>query len=190
MQQGIAFTDQATCGLQVRGLGVSDGLEDLAHELQEARVLEQRRRAAQAAGLALRADLLVDLYVEMAKQSLEKAKAAVAAGGNDPAELQRFVNDSECLVLTAEYYRLKVRAALAKRLLELTGGAKYATELRALMTESVAKYEAMFTHARKFYRAGSSMFDAKPWERAFNEKVKMDAELQEKWLAEFLSRKR
>ena len=138
----------------------------------------------------MRADLLVDLYAEMAKESLVKAKAAVTAGGNNPEELQRFVNDSECLVLTAEYYRLKVRAALAKRLLELTDDAKYATELKTLMAESVAKYEAMFTHARKFYRAGSSMFDAKPWERAFNEKVKMDAELQEKWLAEFLSRKR
>jgi len=138
----------------------------------------------------MRADWLVDLYVEMAQRSLEMAKAAVAAGGNDPAELQRFVNDSECLVLTTEYYRLKVRAALAKRLLELTGDAKYATELKTLMAESVAKYEAMFTHARKFYMAGSSMFDAKPWERAFAERVKMDAELQEKWLAEFLSRKR
>lgn len=138
----------------------------------------------------IRADYLMDLYVWMANESLAKAKAAVAAGGNDAAELQRFVNDSECLVLTAEYYQLKVRAALAKRMLELTGDAKYAEELKTLMTESVAKYEAMFTHARKFYKAGSSMFDAKPWERAFKEKVVMDAELQAKWLAEFLSRKR
>lgn len=131
----------------------------------------------------MRADWLVDLYVEMAKESLQKAKAALAAGGNDPAELQRFVNDSECLVLTAEYYRLKVRAALAKRLLELTDVEKYAQEFCQLMTDSVAKYRDMYTHALKFYRAGSSMFDAKPWERAFKEKVQMDYDLQMAWLA-------
>jgi hypothetical protein len=77
-----------------------------------------------------------------------------------------------------------VRAALAKRLLELTNDAKYAAELKTLMSASVVKYEAMFTHARKFYKAGSTMFDAKPWERAYNEKVKMDYDLQMKWLAE------
>ncbi len=131
----------------------------------------------------MRADWLVDLYVEMAKESLKKARAALAAGGNDPAELQRFVNDSECLVLTAEYYRLKVHAALTKRLLELTGDAKHAVEFRQLMTDSVEKYREMYTYALKFYRAGSSMFDAKPWERSFKEKVQMDYDLQMAWLA-------
>jgi hypothetical protein len=146
--------------------------------------LAQELAAGRASKDVIRADWLVDLYVEMAEESLVKAKAALAVGGNDPAEFQRFVNDSECLVLTAEYYRLKVRAALAKRLLELTDDANHATRLRALMTASAAKYEAMFTHAQRFYQAGSSMFDAKPWERAYKEKVQMDAELQEKWLAE------
>jgi len=131
----------------------------------------------------LRADLLVDLYLEMARESLARAEAAVALGGNDPDELRRFVQDSRCLVLTVEYYRLKVRAALEKRLLELTGEARHADALRAHMEASVAKYEELFTTARQYYRKGTSMWDAKPWERCFEEKVKPDRDRQLQWLA-------
>ncbi|HYC70387.1 MAG TPA: hypothetical protein VEB66_04210 [Opitutaceae bacterium] len=132
----------------------------------------------------VRADHLVDLYLALAKEALGKAQAAAARPVDDPAELRRFVHDSECLVLTVEFYRLKVRAALEKRLFELTGKPGHAGEFRRLMDESVSAYERMFTHARKGYRAGSSMWDAKPWERAFSEKVKLDHATQMKWLEE------
>lgn len=132
----------------------------------------------------LRADYLLDVYATMAREALARARSASARPVSDRAEIQRFVQDSECLVLTVEFYRLKVRAALQKRLFELTKKPEHAARFRQLMDESVPAYERMFTHARKAYRAGSSMWDAKPWDRAFDEKVKLDHATQLKWLAE------
>jgi hypothetical protein len=132
----------------------------------------------------IRVDHLLDVYLGMANAALAAAEAAAARPTNNPAELRRFVQDSRCLVLTVEYYRRKVRAALEKRLYELTGRAEHGAAFRAAMEASVPAYERLFTYARQFYRAGSSMWDAKPWERAFNEKVKPDYEQQMKWLAE------
>jgi hypothetical protein len=135
-------------------------------------------------GDVLRVDRLLGVYLAMANEALASAQAAAARPTNDPAELQRFVQDSRCLVLTVEFYRLKVLAALEKRLFELTGRPEHAAAFRAHMEASVPAYERMYTYARKFYRAGSSMWDAKPWERAFNERVKLDYAQQMKWLGE------
>ncbi|MBE2213256.1 MAG: hypothetical protein IAE82_05240 [Opitutaceae bacterium] len=165
----------------------------LPAELAERRSMPVAQVAAElAAGRdprdVLRADLLVDLYLEMARDALARAEAAAALGGDDAEELRRFVQDSRCLILTAEYYRLKVRAALEKRLLELTGGTQHADSLRAHMEASVAKYEELLITARLWYRKGTSMWDAKPWERCLEEKVKPDRDRQLQWLAERAAR--
>jgi hypothetical protein len=136
----------------------------------------------------VRADLLVELYLDLAREALGRAEVAAALGGDDPEELQRFVQDSRCLILTVEYYRLKMRAALEKRLLELTGAPAHADALRAHMEASVTKYEELFTTARQYYRKGTSMWDAKPWERCFEEKVKPDRDRQLQWLADRAAR--
>jgi hypothetical protein len=128
--------------------------------------------------------LLIEEYLAMAQQALATARAAAELSSNDPAELQRFVSDSECLVLTVEFYRLKVLAARAKRLFELTGDAKHAEELRANMIASVPAYESMMRKAQQHYRAGSSMWDAKPWQRCLDEKVIPDRDRQLAWLKE------
>jgi hypothetical protein len=171
--------DAYTIEIYKRRYGV-DTLRDL-RSMPVAQLAEELAAGREPAGV-IRADWLVDLYVEMAQRAVTKAKQAAARGGNDPAELRRFVSDSECLVLTAEYYRLKVRAALEKRLLEKTGDETHAEAFRGLMEKSVEKYREMATYAEQFYRAGSSMFDAKPWERAFTEKVQVDYALQMAWL--------
>lgn len=98
------------------------------------------------------------------------------------AELRRFGQDSRCLVMTVEYYQHKVLAALAKRMLEKTGDAKYAAQLREQMTVSVAKYEELITYAKQFYRGASSMFSARSWDDVLWVKVKGDFETQMKWL--------
>jgi hypothetical protein len=128
-------------------------------------------------------DKLIDLYLEMARRALDEAKAAAALETNDPAEMRRFVQDSECLVLTVEYYRHKILAALEKRLLEKTGDPARERAFRGHIEASVPAYERMFEHARRFYTKGTSMWDAKPWERCLEEKVKPDRDAQLAWLA-------
>ena len=159
-----------------------DELKDL-HSMPVAQLAEALAAGTSTDGY-IRPDRLIDLYLEMANRAREWAAKAASLKTNDPAEMQRFVQDSQCLIYTVEYYRLKILAALEKRLLEKTGEQKHATALREHMEASVKKYEQMFTYARQFYRAGSSMFDAKPWERSFEEKVKWDRDVQMKWLKE------
>jgi hypothetical protein len=132
----------------------------------------------------LRADRLLDTYHAMAVEARSLAEAAAERPVNDPAEVHRYVQDAECLILTVEFYRHKVRAALAKRLFQLTGERRHAEALRAHIVASVPAYEAMMATARRYYRAGSSMWDAKPWERCLAEKVIPDRDAQLAWLAE------
>lgn len=131
----------------------------------------------------VRPDHLLDLYHEMARQSRDLAQEAVALGGNDPAELRRFLQDSECLLLTVDYYRLKVSAALEKRHFQLTGDKRGLVRFRQLMESSVSCYEELMTTARRFYRSGTPMFHAWTWEKTFAHRVTWDCELQLKWLA-------
>jgi len=133
----------------------------------------------------VRPDHLLDLYLDMARQARAKAETAAALGGNDPAELRRFVQDADCLILTVEYYRTKVLAALEKKRFQLTGDKAGLKRFRALMDASVAKYGEMFTTARRYYQGGSPMFHAWSWEKTFERRVKWDHELQLKWLAGF-----
>lgn len=133
----------------------------------------------------LRPDHLLDLYLDMAKQSRDLARAAAARGGRDPAELQRFVQDSECLVLTVEYYRLKVGAALEKKLFQLTGQKSRLKTMAALMDESVDKYAELVRTARGSYRAATAMFHARTWEDALEKRVKWDRDLQKLWISGF-----
>lgn len=132
----------------------------------------------------LRVDLLLDTYHAMAVEARSLAQAAADRPVNDPAEVRRYVQDAECLVLTVEFYRHKVRAALAKRLFELTGERRHAEVLRKHVVASVPAYERMMTTAQRHYRAGSSMWDSKPWERCLAEKVIPDRDAQLAWLAE------
>ncbi|MBD5780422.1 hypothetical protein IEN85_13055 [Pelagicoccus sp. NFK12] len=125
---------------------------------------------------------LVQLYVEMAQRSKEIAQRMAALPGIDGAERARFVSDSECLILTARYYQLKIQAAFAKRMLIVSGEDRYADDLKEKMEESVRVYERLVSYARLHYVAGSSMWDAKPWERTLEDKVKWDRDEQMKWL--------
>ncbi|WP_438482591.1 hypothetical protein [Oleiharenicola lentus] len=176
--------DAYTAELYRKKYSGSGGNADL-RSLPVAQFAEMRARGESAEAF-IRPDALIDLYLEMAQTSLAKAKIAHArgAGGAHAAELQRFVQDSQALVYTVEFYRLKVRAALEKRLFELTKKPEHAAAFRAHMEASLPAYERMFTYAAKYYRAGSSMWDAKPWSRAFEEKVKLDYTTQLKWLEE------
>lgn len=130
----------------------------------------------------LRPDYLLDLYLAMAKESREKAEAALALGGNNPDEIRRFLQDSQCLVLTVEYYQLKVEAALQKRLYQLTGRKARLADFERAMEESVEKYAELIDYARQFYSAGTPMFHALSWEETFEMRVKWDYDLQMKWL--------
>ena len=128
---------------------------------------------------------LLDLYVSMAESALALALETKAVGGSDPEELQRFEQDSQCLVLTANYYRLKGQAAFAKRMLELTKEGRYAEQFRARMRESVETYQNLVEYALQYYVAGSSMWDAKPWERTLEDTVKVEYERQMQWLEDY-----
>ncbi|MDP0499464.1 MAG: hypothetical protein Q7P63_05115 [Verrucomicrobiota bacterium JB022] len=130
----------------------------------------------------LRPDYLLQTYLAMAKEALAKAEAAAALPSNDPAELQRFVQDSRCLVLTVEYYQLKVDAALEKRMYQLTGRKARLETFEQLMEDSVAKYEELIDYARQYYTGGTPMFHALTWEQTLKMRVQWDYELQMKWL--------
>lgn len=160
-------------------------------------VIDSERRSLPVAQLAdllargedppshlLRVDRLLDTYHAMAVEARSLAEAAARRPVNDRAEVRRYVRDAECLVLTVEFYRHKVQAAFAKRLFELTGERQYAETLREQIIASVPAYERMMTAAKQSYRAGSSMWDAKPWERCLAEKVIPDRDAQLAWLAE------
>jgi hypothetical protein len=142
--------------------------------------------AAQVAGDSLkgyvRPDQLLDLYAGMAADSAQLARQGAALGGSDPAELERFAHDSECLQLTVAYYRHKLLAAVAKRRFELTGEATALQAFRARMEASVPAYEAMYRYAHMYYTAGSAMWDAKPWARTFEDRVKADYRRQMEWI--------
>jgi hypothetical protein len=161
--------------------GLTESLQDL-RSMPVAQYAEELAAGRMPEGYVL-PDRLLDLYLSMANASLDRAQQAQRLTSNDPDEIRCFAQDSQCLVYTVEYYRHKVLAALAKRLLELTGDEKHGVALRRHMRDSVTAYERMFTYAQQFYRAGSSMWDAKSWERCFNEKVKPDYEAQLAWLA-------
>ena len=64
------------------------------------------------------------------------------------------------------------------------GDCRHAGTLREHMVASVPAYERMMETAKRAYRAGSSMWDAKPWERCLAEKVIPDRDAQLAWLAE------
>ncbi|MFO1447409.1 MAG: hypothetical protein U1F61_04445 [Opitutaceae bacterium] len=133
----------------------------------------------------VRPDHLLDLYHDMASQARDRARQALAFGGRDPEELRRFLQDSECLLLTVDYYRCKVLAALEKKRFQLTGDKTCLVRFRRHMDDSVIGYERLYTTARRFYRAGSPMFHAWSWEKTFERRVKWDHELQMKWLSGF-----
>lgn len=130
----------------------------------------------------LRPDYLLDVYLGMIRESLEKARAARDIGGTDRDELQRFVQDSQCLLLTVEYYQLKVQAALEKRLYQLTGEKARLSRLEDYMERSVAKYAELIDFARQFYSGGTPMFHALTWEQTYEMRVKWDRDLQLKWI--------
>ena len=130
----------------------------------------------------LRPDYLLETYLGMAREAVGKAEAALALDSNNPAELKRFLQDARCLLLTVEYYQLKVRAALQKRLYQLTGRKARLDEFEQAMRDSVAKYEELIAYARQFYTGGTPMFHALTWEQTQEDRVKWDYELQMKWL--------
>jgi hypothetical protein len=161
----------------------NERLKDL-RSLPVAQLAVELAAGRQGAGY-VRPDDLLELYLDMARQARKKARDAVEMRGHDPEELQRFVQDSECLVLTVEYYQSKVLAALEKKRFQLTGDKSCLARFRRNMETSVVKYEELFTTARRYYRAGSPMFHAWTWEQTFERRVKWDYELQLKWLAGF-----
>jgi hypothetical protein len=130
----------------------------------------------------VRPDWLIDLYLEMAQRALAKARAAAARPAKDPAEMQRFVQDSQCLVYTVSYYRHKILAALEKRLFLKTAASVHAKAFKTHLESSVESYREMFTYARQYYRAGTGMFHAQSWEATFENRVKADFDQQIKWL--------
>lgn len=130
----------------------------------------------------IRPDKLLETYLGMAREAHAKASAALALGGNDPAELRRFGQDSECLILTIEYYQLKVRAALTKRLFQLSGRKSLLPEFESLMEDSVEKYRELVNTARQFYSGGTPMFHALTWEQTLDMRVVWDYDLQMLWL--------
>ncbi len=125
---------------------------------------------------------LIDLYQEMAIESRARARTASVMPVNDPAEMRRFVQDSEILLLTVDYYRHKILAAMEKRFYERTGDPARLQAFRAHMEASVPAYKRMFQYAEQFYRAGTSMWDAKSWERTLDERVIWDYEQQIHWI--------
>lgn len=125
---------------------------------------------------------LIDLYLEMAKKSYAIAKEAASLSTNDPQEIERFMHDSECLIYTVEYYRHKILAALEKRKYQNSQDPRHLRAFRAHMEASVPAYERMFKYVREYYSAGTAMWDAKSWERTFEDKVKWDYEQQIYWI--------
>lgn len=139
--------------------------------------------AGRDTGDFLRPDRLLEVYLDMARQAQQRAEAVATLKTNQPDEIARFASDARALVMTVEYYQIKVLAALNKRLLEKTGDEKYAREMSRLMEASVPKYEEMIDFAKTHYRAGSSMFSAESWDATLEKKVKVDLETQRAWLA-------
>ncbi|MEY3001004.1 MAG: hypothetical protein RL648_1218 [Verrucomicrobiota bacterium] len=131
---------------------------------------------------AIRPDHLLQTYASMAQEALAAAQAASSLPGTDPEERKRFVSDAECLVLTVKYYQLKVQAALAKRLYQLTGRKGHLNELETAMTASVETYATLKDLAYSHYREGTSMFHALTWEQTFESRVRWDRDLQLHWI--------
>lgn len=134
----------------------------------------------------VRPDVLLQVYRAMAEQSLRLATRA-QAGELSPANAERwhrFEVDSRCLLRTVDFYEHKVLAALAKRRFELSGNRAFLQDFEAHIEASVPAYAAMYRYASAYYEAGSSMWDAKPWARTFEDTVKADYERQRQWLAD------
>ena len=129
---------------------------------------------------AMSPDRLMDVYQLMAEEAVERAREAATLPNSDPDEIARFITDAQALAATVQYYRCKIDAAILKRTLELTGNGE--TEFRDRMQTSVAAYEQLINLARRHYTAASSMFAARTWEGALEEKVRGDLHTQLEWL--------
>jgi hypothetical protein len=133
----------------------------------------------------VRPDVLLQIYREMAEQSLSLAVVGAAKSSADEAMASRWFRmevDSRCLLRTIDYYEHKILAALAKRRYELSENPRFLQDFEAHMRASVPAYEALIRYALTYYEAGSSMWDAKPWERTLEDTVKVDFEKQMEWL--------
>lgn len=130
----------------------------------------------------LRPDLLLSTYLSMADEAIALAVSASTLPGLDLPERQRYLADAQCLRLTVLYYQSKVRAALAKRLYQLTGRKAHLRELEAMMEESVRLYADLMNLAYTHYHEGTSMFHALTWQQTFTDRVLWDQRLQTLWI--------
>ena len=108
-------------------------------------------------------DKVAELLVELAQESLELAVQARHAGTVHQDELDRFVSDSQALLLIAQAWREKVSAAIAKRLWQKTGQEDYARQLLGHMEKSVQVYEELVALTDKTYINPTDMAKGLNW---------------------------
>ncbi|MHC4441858.1 MAG: carbohydrate-binding protein [Planctomycetota bacterium] len=114
---------------------------------------------------AMTPDKMVDLLITMARESEALAGAAEASATRNKEEVSRYVTDSRAIRLLAEYYGAKVKAALEKRLWQLTGEAKHEAALFKHLNDSVAVYGQLVALTDKTYVAPSDLSIVLSWHR-------------------------
>jgi hypothetical protein len=106
---------------------------------------------------------LIELFVEMAEQSLAGLEGASGGVHNESVEYRRFINDARCMVLVSRFYQAKITAAIEKGLFEGTGGAEHYTRMLTSLEESVREYAKLEEIATPAYKQASDIADWFQW---------------------------
>jgi len=92
---------------------------------------------------AMTPDKIADLLAKMARESETLARRAEAAATTNQTDAAGYVTDSQAIQLIAEFYRAKIKAAIEKRLWQLTGNKPHQDELFKQLEESVSIYRRL-----------------------------------------------
>jgi hypothetical protein len=118
----------------------------------------------QAVTYALTPDKVAELLVSLAREAEGLARQAQSAATRSQDEVQRYVTDSQAILLVAQYYQAKVLAALEKQLWRLTGDQVHRDALLAHLEQSVVLYRQLVELTGRTYLAATDMTTTLSWE--------------------------
>lgn len=108
-------------------------------------------------------DRICAVLVEMAQEGLHLAQEARAAATTNLGELDRFISDSQAIVLISQIWSDKVNAAIQKRLFWRVGNQQYEDSCLLYLQDAVGKYQSLVTLTDSTYLAATDFFTSFNW---------------------------
>ncbi len=135
------------------------------------------------AGSAMTPNRITALMVKLAQESLELAKKSAAAATQNREEADRFVTDSEALLLIAQAWDHKINAAIMKGAWQKTHKQEYADTCLHRLQEAIEVYQKLVELTDHTYINATDMILSLNWHKGL-EAFKSDLAAQEKVLGQ------